>query len=285
VRRSGLLGSAVAAAVFGGFVPADASMSPSALAGYAIDKGGDARWNLPDALREVSGLAATPDGRLFAHGDERALIVELDVGRERVKKTFALGRHGARGDFEGLAVANGRFWLITSDGILYESAEGANGEYVAFRTYDTGVGTLCEAEGLAFDPGADGLLIACKGPRVRALRGMVAVFTWSIPRRALTNRTGIRVPVERAARSAGVSDFHPSSIERDPTTGHWLLVAARERAVVELSPDGSIVAGATLARRRHQQPEGIAIGSDRTLFIADEGEGRRGTLTSYRYAR
>jgi uncharacterized protein YjiK len=259
--------------------------SPSALAGYAIAKGGDARWELPDALREISGLAATSDGRVFAHADERALIVELDVRRQRVAKTFAMGRQGVRGDFEGIAVADGRFWLVTSDGILYESGEGANGAHVAFRTYDTGVGTQCEVEGLAYDPVAVALLLACKTPRVRALRGMVAVFTWSTQRRALVSRSGLRVRADLLARSAGVSTFHPSGIERDPTTGHWLLVAAGERAVVEIAPDGRVIAGAALSRRGHRQAEGIAIASDRTLLIGDEGAGRRATLTAYRHAR
>jgi uncharacterized protein YjiK len=280
VLGSVLVPVAVAAAVFGGGLP-----SPSALAEYAIAKGGDARWELPDVLREISGLAATPDGRVFAHGDERAVIVELDVRRERVTKTFTMGRQGARGDFEGLAVADGRFWLVTSDGILYESGEGANGTHVSFRMYDSGVGTQCEVEGLAYDPVAAALLLACKEPRVRALRGMVAVFTWSIPRRTLVSRTGLRVRADVLARSAGVSTFHPSSLERDATTGHWLLVAARERAVVEITPDGRVVAGAALARRSHRQPESIAIASDRTLLIGDEGAGRRATLTTYHHAR
>jgi uncharacterized protein YjiK len=87
------------------------------------------------------------------------------------------------------------------------------------------------------------------------------------------------------ARSAGVSTFHPSGIERDPTTGHWLLVAGPERAVVEITPDGRVIAGAALSRRGHRQPEGIAIASDLTLVIGDEGAGRRGTLTAYRHAR
>jgi uncharacterized protein YjiK len=283
VKQSAVLGS-VLAAVLTGAVSAGAFTSPSALAAYAIAKGGDARWELPDALREISGLAATPDGRVFAHGDERALIVELDVHRERVTKAFTMGRQGARGDFEGLAVADGRFWLVTSDGILYESGEGANGAPVPFRTYDSGVGTQCEVEGLAYDAAAAALLLACKEPRVRALRGMVAVFTWSIPRRALVSRSGVRVRADVLARSAGVSTFHPSGLERDPTTGHWLLVAARERAVVEITSDGRVVAGAALSRRGHRQPEGIAIASDRALLIGDEGAGRRGTLTTYRHA-
>ncbi|HEX6050757.1 MAG TPA: hypothetical protein VFZ21_15870, partial [Gemmatimonadaceae bacterium] len=31
-----------------------------------------ARWVLPRELDEISGIALTPDGRLLAHGDERA---------------------------------------------------------------------------------------------------------------------------------------------------------------------------------------------------------------------
>lgn len=264
---------------------ANGATTPSALADYAIAKGGDMRWELPDALREISGLAATPDGRVFAHGDELARIVELDVTRKQVAKTFSMGRQTVRGDFEGLAVADGRFWLVTSHGILYESGEGANGANVPFRTYDTGVGTQCEIEGLAYDPNATALLLACKEPRVRALRGLVAIFSWSIPRKALVNRTGVRVRADSLARRAGVSTFHPSGIEREPTTGHWLLVAGRERAVVEITPDGRIVAGAALSRRGHRQTEGIAITTDLTLLIADEAAGRRATLTTYRHAR
>lgn len=283
--RERIVPAGVLVGVLAGAASARAVKSPSVLAEYAIAKGGDARWELPDALREISGLAATPDGRVFAHGDERAVIFELDVRRERVTKTFAMGRHGVRGDFEGLAVAEGRFWLVTSDGILYESGEGANGAHVAYRTYDSGVGTLCEVEGLAYDPVAAALLLACKTPRARTLRGMVAVFTWSIPRRALVSRVGLRVRADVVARSAGVDTFHPSGLERDPTTGHWLLVAARERAIVEITPNGRVVAGAALARRRHRQPESIAITSDRTLLIGDEAAGRRATLTTYRHAR
>ena len=285
MRQGARLAAVLLPVALSGAVSAGAPGSPSALAMYAIAKGGDARWELPAALREISGLAATPDGRVFAHGDERAIIVELDVRRERATKTFAMGRQGAPGDFEGIAVANGRFWLVTSDGILYESREGENGTHVPFRMYDTGVGTQCEVEGLAHDPAADALLLACKTPRVRALRGMVAVFSWSIPRRALVSRSGVRMRADSLARSAGVSTFHPSGLERDPTTGHWLLVAARERAVVEITPDGDVVAGAALSRRGHRQPESIAIASDRTLLIGDEAAGRRATLTMYRHAR
>lgn len=211
----------------------------------------------------------------------RRSIFELDPDRATVKKTFAMGRQGVRGDFEGIAVVNGRFWLVTSDGILYESAEGEAGSSVEFRTHDTGLGALCEVEGLAYDPTTDALLVACKTPRARALRGTIAVFSWSISRRALVSRSGVRVRADVVARAAGVSTFHPSGIERDSTTGHWLLVGGPGPAVAEITPAGRVVAGAALARRGHPQPEGIAFLRGRALLIGDEGGARRGTLTTY----
>lgn len=284
-RRIVLVTLVASAALAAGAFAVAFPSPPSVLAGYAIASGGDTRWELPKELGEVSGLATTPEGRVFAHGDERALLLELDVRGQRVVKTFAMGRNGVPGDFEGIAVVEGRFWLVTSDGILHESAEGENGGWVPFRTYDTGVGRQCEVEGLAHDPTSAALMIACKEPRVAALRNQVVVFKWSIARRALLPSGTLRLRSTALARVVGVSTFHPSGIERDSATGHWLLVAARERAVVELTSTGQLVAGAALVRRRHRQPEGIAIGSGRTLLVADEGGGRRGMLTVYRRAR
>lgn len=284
-RRVVLVGLVASAALAATVVAVAFPSRASVLAGYAIANGGDTQWELPKELSEVSGLATTPEGRVFAHGDERALLIELDVRAQRVVKAFAMGRNGVPGDFEGIAVVEGRFWLMTSDGILYESAEGENGGWVPFRTYDTGVGRQCEVEGLAHDPTSASLMIVCKEPRVPALRDHVIVFKWSIARRALLPQGTLRLRSKALAQSAGVSSFHPSGIERDSATGHWLLVAARQRAIVEITPAGELVGGVALVRRRHRQPEGIAIGSERSLLVADEGGGRRGVLTVYRRAR
>src|SRR5688572_20175964 len=37
-----------------------------------------AKWLLPAQLREVSGLARLPDGRLLAHNDERSRVFVID---------------------------------------------------------------------------------------------------------------------------------------------------------------------------------------------------------------
>jgi hypothetical protein len=54
-----------------------------ALAGQPL-----ARWILPAALREISGLVLTQDGRLLSQGDETGEIWELDYRRGILAKHF-----------------------------------------------------------------------------------------------------------------------------------------------------------------------------------------------------
>ena len=118
--------------------------------------------DLPGRLDEISGLALTSDGRLFAHDDERARVHEIDPETAEVGKRFDLGEDLVRGDFEGIAIVDERFFLITSSGQLYEFREGADRENVAFRLTDTGLRDRCEVEGLDYEEALDALLVACK---------------------------------------------------------------------------------------------------------------------------
>jgi hypothetical protein len=121
-----------------------------------------ARWIMPKDLNEISGLALTPDGRLFTHPDERAVISELDYRRGVVIKQFLLGRRGAQADFEGIAIAGERMFLLTSNGRLFEFKEGANGATVEYSIHDLELGKECEFEGLGFDSSLNAVLLVCK---------------------------------------------------------------------------------------------------------------------------
>ena len=236
-----------------------------------------ARFDLPGRLDEISGLAFTPDGRLFAHDDERGRIHEIDTETGQVGKRFDLGDGTVRDDFEGLAIVSDRFFLISSIGLLYEFREGADDTQVPFRLTDTGVGSGCEVEGLEYDPVDEALLIACKVSTPD--RGAVVVH-----RRPLDPARGV-LPVLMIPRSglaaAGLGDaFYPSGIVVDPT-GTLLLVSGRHEALIEVTRSGELVSGLQLSRNRHPQPEGIAISPDGRLFISDEKNGRDARLTIY----
>jgi len=257
----------------------------AALDGFDFRRSAAAQVRLPHVLREVSDLAVTSDGRMFAVGDEQAVVFELDVQRGAIVKEFALGAPAVRADFEGIAVAEGRVFLLTSAGILYEAREGADRTAVPYATYDTGVGARCELEGLAYDPADHALLLACKASHAAVRRDVITVARWSIPGRGLLPAGRPAPSVASATRGTDARDFNPSAIAREPRSGHWVLVAGRQRLLAELAPDGAVIAVRTLDRRLHPQPEGIAFLGDTAVLISDEGGGGRATLTRYSRVR
>ena len=244
---------------------------------YTLSEETLTRWRLPERLKEISGLA-TLDGRLFGHGDELGIIYEIDPSHGRFVKAFALGEATVHDDFEGIAIAGDRLYLVASSGRLYESLEGADGERVLYNTYGTGIGRDCDVEGLAFEPADRSLLLLCKTPRPD---GFVRIHRWSLERRTLSENAPLLISVATLAAGIGRDSFHPSGIERHPDTGHYFVVAARESALAEVTPDGEVVSVRALPRR-HRQPEGIALLAKDVLALADEGARGRAHLTLYR---
>lgn len=273
------------AALCTGIGPAQAQRA-SALEQYPLTEDTIEQWNLPSRLDEISGLALTGDDRLLAVGDELGIVYELDYVEGRLVKAFAFGDPTLRGDFEGIAWHKRRVYLITSGGTIYAAGEGDDGERVPVREYRTELGRDCEIEGLAADPESDSLLILCK----RSLRGSEGgnpmIFLWSTTDRTVEWARRIELPQEAIEAALGTGDLRPSGIARvrsGDAEGHWLIVAARQKALVEIDASGELVAARTLPLAgRHRQPEGIELLADGRLLIADEAAGQQPRLAVYR---
>ena len=281
-RKPRIIAAAVAAIIL------TPTLSPSAadlVAGLEVSPREASGWKLPQRLSEISGLTATGDGRVFAHGDENAIIYQLDPRAGKIVKAFALGDVTVRADFEGIALAKGKVYLVTSDGTIYEAPEGGDGERVLFNTYGTGVGRKCEIEGLAYEKSTGDLLLACKTARVPELAGHLVVFRWNIEARALSETPALLVPMDQIRALRGVGSLHPTGIEVLTGSGNYLLIAAKERLILELTRSGDVVAIRDLTPELHIQPEGVTMLPGGVLLIADEGGRGRGRLTLYETPR
>ena len=235
------------------------------------------QWRLPPGLTEISGLAVSPNGRLFAHDDESAVIYEIDVGAQRPVRAFTLGDPPLSGDFEGLAITPaGDFWLTTSAGVLYQFREGADGEAVPWRRHDAQLAEICEVEGLAYLATDESLILACKHNKTADMRDDVILRSWRVGQAEAT--PWLRARQGDAAAAAGVRRFRPSAVDIDPQTGRILLLAGADRAYAEFTPQGALLNARSL-RREHRQAEGLAVLPDGALAIADEG-GRDAALIS-----
>jgi uncharacterized protein YjiK len=238
------------------------------------------QWKLPGRLREISGLALTSDERLFAITDEEAIVYELDYQAGKVVKSFALGKPIVRGDFEGIAILDDAFWLMTSDGSLLVAKEGADGQQVGYRKFDTGHGDHCELEGLAQDRSAGTLMLACKEGHSK--KKDLMIFEWSASTDGIDHVRDISVPEKAITRAIDKKHFNPSGIAIDSQTGEHVLIAARQRALVRLTPNGDLLKAIIPAKKsRHKQAEGIEITMDGRMLIADEGGDGRARLAVY----
>jgi len=241
------------------------------------------RWLLGAALTEVSGLALTPDGRLFAHGDEAARVFEIDYRRGTVVKQFWVGEEALKADFEGITYAGNRFFMVTSKGVLYEFAEGAEGERVEFQLHDTRLGRECEFEGVAFDSTSNSLLMPCKNVGVKSLQGNLVIYRYALGTDSSgTSTSELSIPMAQAVGSNGWKQFRPTDIAIDPWTGNYVLVAAQEKGILQVTPTGTVVFSRPLAGA-HPQSEGVAITRDSILIVGDEGAGQAGAITLYRW--
>lgn len=240
------------------------------------------QWKLPKELAEISGLALDGNDRLFGHDDEHGVIHEIDYRAGKLVKSFALGAPTIRDDFEGIAIAGADFYLITSDGTLYRTTEGADGAHVAYTTTETGLADRCEAEGLAYDAHRRVLLIACKNSHGE-LDGQVAVFAWSVTEARLDPAAMLNLAETALAGPISTAHFNPSSIELGRGPGHVLLLAGRQRALAEVSllGGGMVISVVRLPRGRHRQPEGLALTRSGDLIVADEAEKGRARLAVY----
>jgi uncharacterized protein YjiK len=241
------------------------------------------RIDLPRELAEVSGIAYTPDGRLLAQGDERAVIYQIDLPSGKVVKRFAIGDAGGplHGDFEDIQVVGDRVFLVSSAGVLIEAREGRDGETVPGVRRTRGLGGACEVEGLSWDQPSSSMLLLCKRAQGKRWKDQLVILAVNPSTGEFEPEPRLTVSHADLKRATGVKGFAGSAMVRQLRSGSLILVSGPTRAYAEIDSSGKVLGGGKLSAKRHRQPEGLAIASDLTLLISDEAAGAKATITGY----
>jgi uncharacterized protein YjiK len=203
-------------------------------------------------------------------------------------KNFGLGQTPVRGDFEAIASVGDSLYLLSSKGVLYEFKEGEHGSEVAYVSRDTGLNEACEFEGLAFDARLNSLLLLCKNVLTKsALKDSLVIYR--LPHAAGDSVPGdsslarITVPLEPIIGPNDWKSFHPSDITVDPANGNYVIVAADERGLVEITPTGQLVSARALGHAL-AHVEGVAITPDHILIMSTEGDEKvKAAITLFRW--
>ena len=235
---------------------------------------------LSEKLKEISGLAVTKDDRLFTHDDNVSIVYQLDINTGKIIKQFTVGKNAIYADFEDITFAKDNFYLVTSNGYLYEFKEGGDNAAVSYTRYETGLTSSYNIEGLCYDEETNTLLLACKEYPGHGYMDVRTVYSFSLETYTLDKKPRFIINLEELKNRFNIDKFKPSGIARHPSTGNFFVLSAHSKSIVELSAEGKILNATKIPKKVHNQPEGITFLHDRTLLISDEGD-RRGSLTIY----
>ncbi|MDQ3194633.1 MAG: SdiA-regulated domain-containing protein, partial [Bacteroidota bacterium] len=228
---------------------------------------------LPKDLKEISGMTMTPDGKLFAQQDESAIIYQIDLTNGNIIKKFGLGDFILKEDFEDIAYANNKFYMLKSSGDIYEFSEVNDKETADFKTFKTELNHTNDVEGLCFDPETNSLLLACKGVSGTGDNEDKAIYSFSLDNMTLNKTPRFILPLSDIKKM-----FNPSGIQRNPKTGSFFIISANGNEIIEISKEGSILGKHSLPQSVHIQPEGIVFARNSDLLISNEGKPGKGYI-------
>ena len=229
-----------------------------------------ATFTLPEDLLEISGITLLPDGSIGAVQDEVGTIYVISPTSGEVIATRSFGEAG---DYEDIALAGERLFVLRADGDLIEIS-GWSGDSLAASTFESGLRPRNDPEGLTFSSEQNRLLIACKGHPGGDLDEdeVRTVYAYD-----LVTRTLIEEPVLTMMRDTvdavvdGGGKFAPSAVDLNPLTEEVYVVSSDLRALVAYAPDGTIRAARRLPKDLFEQPEGLLFLPNGDMLISSEG--------------
>ncbi len=264
----------------------------------------DMTRQMPDNLKEISGLTCIDPERIACNQDEKGnvYIYNIKTGQTEIKIKF-----NGPGDYEAIEVIGDDMWVIKSNGTLYQVKNYDKPGKKKVLKHKTPFGERNNIEGLGYWPKKHSLLIACKGypfigkKHKKEAGRYKAVYEYDIEKKELNQKpaflisldsirhyknynTVTRLGVELSSafdNAEGGVSFKPSGIAVHPVTGNIYVLASVGKSLAVLSPEGEMLALLRLKKEIHKQPEGICFSPEGTLYISNEGKKERGNILEF----
>ncbi|WP_028376785.1 SdiA-regulated domain-containing protein [Leeuwenhoekiella sp. MAR_2009_132] len=239
-------------------------------------------WELPDALREVSGIDWIGDDKLAAIEDEDGIIYIYDLKAKKITKEIEFADDG---DYEGIAVNGKNAYVMRSDGLLFEALNYQSDQIIT-KTYQSKMSHKNNVETLALDAKNNRLLTAPKDedPNDENIKG---VYAFDLKGQAMLSDLIFKVDMKDKAlkdyeEKKSYKTFRPSDLAVHPKTGELYVLEGVNPKLLIMNKNGDIKNVFKLDKDDFAQPEGITFSPDGRLFISNEAHGKMATILEVR---
>ena len=235
-------------------------------------------WELPNVLREVSGIDWIGDNKIAAVEDEDGIIFIYDLKTKEITTEIEFAD---KGDYEGIAINGANAYVMRSDGLLFEVLNYKSDKRTT-KTYQSALSHKNNVETLALDSKRNRLLIAPKDedPNDENIKG---VYAFDLKGQTMLADLVFRIDMKDKAlkdyqEKKSSKTFRPSDLAINPLDGKIYMLEGVNPKLLILDATGTITKVIKLDKKHFPQPEGITFTPDGKLYISNEGAGGKATL-------
>lgn len=251
----------------------------------------DRRITLPPVLLEISGISVIDSTLVSCVQDENGMVFLFDMVKNEIRDHFTFHYPG---DYEGIAAVAGSFYVLRSDGTLFETRNDKSS--VSMQQLPSPADRSANYEGLCYDQRNNRLLIVPKnnpergpgdedkhpvyGLDLQSGKDSMALILefdlLEITRFAAENQ--INTPDEAKVISLRVSD-----IGIHPVTNMLFVISAVNRMLFVFDNDGTIKYIEELKPDLFNMPEGISFYDNGDMLISNEGRTNPPEIVLFKY--
>ncbi|WP_133054702.1 SdiA-regulated domain-containing protein [Niastella populi] len=242
-------------------------------------------WRLPGVLKEISANVFSDNDHMACIQDNDGIIFIYNLQSRRIdgKIPFA-----GNGDYEGLAKVQNSWYVLRSDGFLFEVQEQSGAKPIV-TTYDLPLTVENETEALCYDSANNRLLVGVKEKDLteKDKKGVYgfdlktkkmstdAVFYLESPKKE-NDKDGKKDRDDddkgkEKKKKKDRSGIKPSGIAIEPGTGDLYILDGPSSRLITADSKGRIKSNVQLDKHTFPQPEGLCFSPGGDLYISSEG--------------
>lgn len=241
------------------------------------------KYLLPNILHEISSISYIGDDKIASIQDELGKIFIYDL---KIKKIVDEIDFNLPGDYEGIEYANDKFYILRSDGMLYEIQNKNNNPQVI--EYDLDLFAK-NNEGLAYDKERNRLLISTKSKAVadKEAKNERHIYAFDLIKKEIDKTPVIIINLDDIEKHINTQNinlkpkndvdkkilkFRPSGIAIHPINKKLYIISAIDNLIISTDLKGQISTVNQLDISIFNKPEGIDFYENGDMLISNEGE-------------
>ncbi len=228
--------------------------------------------DLPETLREISGIAVVNNTTLLCVQDELGAVFSLDLQKQEITNVF---RFTDIGDFEDIAYNNDTAYVLRSDGTIFSFAYTNFTGNIQQKIVQA---SSLNIEGLCYNPFSQSFLLASKAPTVGKPDAERYIYEFTktsmhSPQGYVTIKFDeIRAFVAKTYSYIQKTNFeiNPSGIAIHPQSKDLYVLSALDRCIAVYS-DKKLQHVYVLPVEIYYKPEGIGFLPNGDMILSSEG--------------